>query len=268
MALVGAALGGCSKPAEEKAPPLVVKTVEYKGVSLDSKASPQQVAYVLLCALADDVRAAQAHRAEDQKAARDLAFSLVAPKALEARILNVNAQFRGEHKASLVDRDQKLYKITDYWAPIVAHYIDSFPADPAAATQRMWVRANPAMTMAHVYLGVAHRAPAAEAPPAGADTATLDIEMAREVPDAGGEPYWRVVRIGYLGRNPLPPVELQVVDAYGLVLDENATPEQVTEVARRTLADAAAATNPDAKASAVMRLMCLSADRPGRHAGR
>ena len=256
IALLATALGGCSKPQEEKAPPLVVKTVDSKGVSLGPQASPQQVAYVLLSALAEDVRASQAHRSEDQKVARDLAFSLVAPKALEARILGVNAQFRGKREARLEDRDQKLYIITNSWAPIVAHYIADFPADPAAAAQRMWVRYNPGMTVAHVYLVVAHDP--AEADSAKRETATLDIEMAREAPDAGGDPYWRAVRISYLGRNPIPPMGLWVVEAYGILLNENATPERVSDVARRALAEAATPANADPKASAIMRLMCLS----------
>jgi len=199
-------------------------------VTLDASATPRQVVYVLLRALADDVRAAQDYDRDAQKAAMDLAYSLAAYSTIERRLLaTVNLDGK-EKQTSLGDqRNQKLFEFTKMWAPIVAHYIDSFDTTFEDFAAKAWVLTGLSRRRAHVFYDVCHDP--AETDPAKRQTATIDVELAEE--KAGGQSYWRVARIDYLGRTRAQPA---IVEAFGQTLDETAGPEQVAYVLLRALA--------------------------------
>jgi hypothetical protein len=204
-------LGGCTADPEHKdIPPAEVKTVQAYGLTLDENASPQQVTYVLLRAIADDVKSAQAQQnpslsgearrelREKQKAAMKTTYALAAYSVIEKRVLEVLNLSRVDKKQSLGDeRDQQLYDFVHQWAPIVAYYVPSFPTDFADALTRMPVVTAPDGKRAEVTFEASHN------PTASSDKdrepVTMAIELAKE-PGAGGKEYWRVARVGYLGR--------------------------------------------------------------------
>ena len=216
LAMAGTWLGlaGCT-PEDRDVPPAEVKTVEAYGLVLDESATPQQVAFVLLQALAEDVRAAQAHQYDQQKAALRLTFSLAAYETIEERILALASREvpEAQKKTSLgTDRDRKLYALVKYWAPIVAHYVPSFEANPAGAMAKMRVRQGGDPATAHVYYDVCHDP--AQTDLAKREPATLDIELAKQA--AGSKSYWRVVRVGFAGTALRPRPTTQAATATGL----------------------------------------------------
>lgn len=191
-------LAGCTDPDAHDIPPAEVKTVAAYGVTLDGAATPVQVAYVLLRSLSEDIAAAQSGDREAQKAAAKITYSLGAYSIIEERLLQVANLARKDKKTTLGDdREKQLYELINNWAPIVAYYVRSFPKDMQEASSRMRTAATD--TSAHVYMDVAHDP--ANPSPAKHETATLDVELAKE-PGAGGS-YWRVARVGYMGR-PIP----------------------------------------------------------------
>ena len=191
------ALGsGCTKP-EEDIPPAQVETVRAYGVTLDDSATARQVVYVLLRSLADDVKAAQAHQPDKQKAAMKLTYRLAAYSRIEEKLLGVINQGAGQKKTGLGDeRDRKLFDFTKHWAPIVAHYVRSFDTNLEVAVGKMRERPHPGGQITHVFYDVSHDP--AQTDPAKQQRATLDIELVKE--KAGPRSYWRVARIGYRGR--------------------------------------------------------------------
>jgi len=125
--------------------------------------------------------------------------------------------------------------------------------------QDSWVLIAPAGQTAQVYYCASHNP--AEPDPAKADTATIKVELVREAAQAGCPEYWRIARVQFLGRQFKAPTLPQIVRAYGITLDESATPAQVASVALRTLGDLVAAQqqgNRDKQASARYRLYALS----------
>ena len=189
------ALSGCT--AEEPIPAAKTEVVNAYGLTLDEKASPEQVVYVLLRSLADDVRAAQRFEHAEQKEALHRTFALAAHSEMERRLLAVLKTVKKD--ASLGDeRDKKLYDTVDKWAPIVAHYIDSFDTELDAATAKMKRRGAVDGQRVHVYYPVAHEAEAAE------PEQVLDIELTRE--PAGDVSYWRVARIDYVPKAQIPSI--------------------------------------------------------------
>lgn len=254
----GVLLPGCTESAPE-IPKAEVKTVEAYGLTLGPDASPQEVAYVLLRSVTDDYAAARSGKHEDEEKAQRLTYSLAAVQAIEHRLIDTHNRLQAGAKQTDLgtQRDEKLWKIVHYWAPIVGHYVPSFPADLDEARARMWVSMDAAMQEAHVYLSAEHDPAIADAAKKG--TTTIDIEMVRE--QVGGQGYWRVLRVDFLGRNFKAPKALRVVEAYGTKLDSGADPRQVAYVVLRTLADAVAAKKDEARdkgASAGYRLMTLA----------
>ena len=208
LALAAAALlvGGCTPDAEHRdIPATEVKPVTAYGFTLDESATPQQVAYVLLRAIADDVDSAQAQLntslsgearrelRDKQKAAMKTTYALAAYSVIEKRVLEVLNLTRVEKKPSLGDeRDQQLYDFVHQWAAIVAYYVPSFPANFKEADARMKL-----VNGTHIDFPAWHN-------PAGTDDKSreavkIDIELAGE-PGAGGKTYWRVAKVAYFGR--------------------------------------------------------------------
>jgi len=180
-------MAGCTDP-DPDIPKPEVKTVSAYGVTLDESATCQQVAYVLLRAIADDVTAAQNHDREKQKQALDLTFSLAAYSQIEKQI------HVAEQRESPNDqKNKKLYKTVKFWAPIFGHYIKSFDTDWPAAQKNLQVELSKDQQNARVYRKVVHDP--AQTDPEKQQTATIDITLAKE--KAGDKSYWRVVRVGY-----------------------------------------------------------------------
>ena len=200
-AVLGAYLAGCNE-AEESVPPSKVEGVTAYGVTLDQKASPQDVAYVLLRSLAEDVQAAQAHppRREDQKKANMITWSLAAPDEIERRLVEGRKMLtQGAAPANSLgpDRDKQIYAVVNLWAPIVAYYVDSFDKDRDKATQRMTVRTAQGVTGLEVLYDVW---PDPSRPDKDRHQ-TLSINVVME------KGYYRVARVSFV----TPPAKPKVV---------------------------------------------------------
>lgn len=189
------ALSGCT--SENPIPVAKTEVVNAYGMTLDETASPEQVVYVLLRSLADDVHAAQQFHRAEQIEALHRTFTLAAHSEIERRLLAVLRTVKKD--ITLGDeRDKKLYDIVDKWAPIVAHYVDSFDTDASAASAKMKRSDSADGKRVHVYYPVAHLAKAPE------PEQVLDIELVQE--PAGDVAYWRVARIDYVTKTRIQPI--------------------------------------------------------------
>ncbi len=179
LACVGlwCACGSDARLAGKKLRAPTVRTVSYYGVTLDQSASPQQVAFVALQAIREDVAAKSS---ADREAALDKEFDLAAVNAIAAK-----------NKTSL-PQDQFLHKVVYHWAPTVAHYVNDFPTQWDAAAGRL-VRED-------------------AKPGKSAEKADSECQVALRVSDPSGDPnagavvqiwmaldagYWRVTHLGF-----------------------------------------------------------------------
>lgn len=204
LGLTIAAAAGCrdqeAYPKDFK--PIETGAVEAYGVTLGPDATPQEVTYVLLRTLRDDIEARRTHKAE-------------ADSELLQRTLRLSAPNRIYHNAVLhadaahvepVERDTVVYKIVRYWAPIVAYYRASFVDDPAAMINAMRV----VTTNAHdavVSLDVVD--------PDGGAKITLKVFLTRESGSgaSASESFWRVERLAYAPIPAPPPTATQPATA-------------------------------------------------------
>jgi hypothetical protein len=194
-ALLIGTLTGCTD-TEGDIPKPQVKTVTAYGQTLDQDATVQQVAYVLLRAIADDITAAQNQERDKQKQALNLTFSLAAYSEIEKQIL------QSEGRKDLGKQpEKKLFKFVKFWAPIAGHYINSFDTDLPAAVKKMKVKPTKDEKSANVYYPVCHDP--SETDPAKQQTATLNITLVKE--KSGVRSYWRVARIGYRPKTRTQP---------------------------------------------------------------
>jgi len=179
LAMIGlwCACGGDARLAGRKVRVATVRTVTHYGVALDPDATAQQVAYVLLRAIGEDVRA---KNEAEREASLDVQFDLCAANILAAR-----------NKTSL-PRDQFIYNVVNHWAPTVAHYVGDFPPDLESASKRFVWEGG----------GASEKDPKKESEP----------RMAVELADPSGDPkasvvmniwmardgnYWRVTHLGF-----------------------------------------------------------------------
>lgn len=174
------AMTGCRRDvrlAERNIPDVKVQTVTHFGLTLDESASPKQVAYVALRAIADDFRAADAN-------ARDAALSVQFDVCAAGVIANRNR--------TSIDRKEHVYNIVYRWTPTVSHYVADFPTDWESAKDRL------------------HRH--ALAPTKNGPDQTEETAVIMEVNDPSGDPgarvvlvvfmakddgYWRVIHLGF-----------------------------------------------------------------------
>jgi hypothetical protein len=205
--LAAAVLAGCAKPQEENIPPVRVGPVEAYGLTLDESASPQQVTYVLLRSLADDVQHARAGRRQEQRQALETTFAVAAHPTLEQRLIKATNLARARPEPTLGEqRDRRIFELVRGWAPIVAYYVNSFdarrwPTFDAAVADQMRLRTASDPGTVHVLLDVASDPD--DPNPEKHETATLDVELRQET--AGGNTYWRVARLSYLPKAPPRP---------------------------------------------------------------
>jgi len=166
-ALVGLVFGvGCSRDARlsgQKIRKATVKTVTHYGITLDEKASPEQVAYVMLRAIRDDVSAGDR---QQRDAALDKQFDLCAANAIE------------ERNTTSTSRDEYIHGVVYHWAPTLSHYVADFEND--------WEKAKPRLV---------RRDPKAGSPSAGG---LPETEVLMEVGDPTGDPNARAVVIIWL----------------------------------------------------------------------
>lgn len=189
--IAGAATAGCT--SEDEIPPAEVKPVTAYGLTLDEKATPKQVAFVLLRAIVDDVQAAQAHDRQRQEQALKLTYSLAAYSTVARTIGLSSADSADSRSAAARSRNKKIYDHVKQWGAIAAHYIRSFDTEFQAAERRMQLRGETA-NVARVVYDVSHDP--AETDPARRQTATLEIELVKEPAD--GLKYWRVARVSFV----------------------------------------------------------------------
>lgn len=193
--VLAAVVGGCTSVSD--APPAKVEAVTAYGMTLDESATPEQVAFVLLQAIRDDVEAAQARDRERHRQAVELQYAIAAYSTIEERLLGVFS--RADGTGDLGDlREQRLYDVVKQWGAIAAHYVRSFDAEFDAAAERLRVERRGEPERVHVLYDVCHDPSATD--PAQRQPATLEIELAIET--EGADKYWRVARVDF--RRPRP----------------------------------------------------------------
>ncbi|MFQ5491578.1 MAG: hypothetical protein ACE5GE_12740 [Phycisphaerae bacterium] len=131
-------LAGCgddARLADHAIPSVEVRTVSDGGVELNVEADPKDVAFVLLRAIRDDVRAGKDRQARRAAVLREM--DVCDPDY----IYELYRQTMG--RQAVYSRDDWVYKRVYLWAPIVAHYVGSFDFDQATARSLMVVRPTP-----------------------------------------------------------------------------------------------------------------------------
>jgi len=194
MLVGGVLLMGCTRQID--IPPAVVKDVEAYGLKIDATATPQQVVYVLLRSLRDDVEAAQAHDTKRRKEAFQITFSVAAFSEIQKRIKHyLGVQSGSDQPPGEEVVARQMYDIINHWAPIVGHYIQSFDNDYDQAAKKMSVLTGRDTDIVQVIMDVVHDP--SETDPARQQKAVLDIELVKERATSGSARYWRVARVGF-----------------------------------------------------------------------
>lgn len=171
------------RPAELKS--TLVAPVELYGQTLGPEATPQQVAYALMQAMRDDVKASQAHDREGYMAAFQKQLDLAAPKRIHKNLRSLGATSETPTQAEL---DDNVYRVVRFWASIPARYVDSFEPDAEVAMAAMRVKTLPGGD-ARVSYDVTD--------PVDGSRVTFQVFLAQEPDAAGTQKYWRVYRLGY-----------------------------------------------------------------------
>lgn len=114
--------GGDARLAGLKIRSATVRSVTLYGVMLDQQAAPEQVAFVLLRAIRDDV---SAKSKEDREAALDKQFDLCAANVLQKKNL------------TKMPRDEFIHSVVYHWAPTVSHYVGDFETEWGKAAARL-----------------------------------------------------------------------------------------------------------------------------------
>jgi hypothetical protein len=137
VVLLGAAMGlvlaiGCSEDArlaDHDIPTIEAGPVHDQGIVLGPEASPKEVAFVLLRAIRDDVRAGADHEA--RQAALERQMAVCDPDFI------YGLYRRAFGKRAVFSRDEWVFKKVRLWAPAFSYYADSFDLDLANAQSRM-----------------------------------------------------------------------------------------------------------------------------------
>lgn len=155
----------------------VIKTVTHYGKTLDQKATPAEVTYVLLRAMRDDFTASSK---EERERALDVQFDVCAADELESR------------RMTSLSRDEYLYEVVYRWTPTVAHYVGDFETDWDKASKRLVTAVQrpapggtPDAMMTDVLMAVAD--------PSGDPNAGVVIQITL-ITDKG---YWRVLNVAF-----------------------------------------------------------------------
>ena len=173
---------GCDDPslAGKDIPSVEVRTVESHGRVLDQQASPEEVVFVLLQAVREDVQAARNLDKEAMKEALKLEASLAACEWMYA---NYKRTLQRMTLPVEVSSDVAVFKLVRMWAPLLAHYAEFFDRDYESAVEHMVAYRGPDQNDAVVLYDVP--------PTAGESPATVKLELRRE------RDYWRIRRISF-----------------------------------------------------------------------
>lgn len=182
---------GCREDARlagRDIPHVEVRTVVDQGLSLGPEASPKQVAFALLRAIRDDVRAGADLDARHRALQRQLA--LCDPDYMYDRYI----RFYGDR--AVAQRDEWVYRKVNLWAPTLAYYVDALDFDLATAEPLMKEGSadkadNWPGPTTYVDLPVAH--------PGGIDGADVIVRV-RLHRHGDEDGYWRVFSVGFAGR--------------------------------------------------------------------
>ncbi len=184
----GLASSGCKRDARlagRNIPENVqVHSVMHYGQTLDQSATPEQVAFVLLRAVADDF---EAGTPEAREKALAVQFDICAAGALE------------KSKSASRLLDEHIYTVVYHWTPTISHYVPDFPGDWDSAQKRL-VRRDPSKPAAgveecEVLLQVDDPATIRDG---RADSNASVVIVIWMVKDGG---YWRVMHPGFEQRN-------------------------------------------------------------------
>jgi len=167
--------GGDARLAGHKVRSATVRSVSHYGLTLDQQASPEQVAFVLLRAIRDDV---SAKTKGDREAALDKQFDLCAANVLQNKNL------------TRMSRDEFVHGVVYHWAPTVSHYVGDFETEWDKASARLVrmklttdSKAGPEECEVHMELADPHGDPKARV--------VMVIWMVQD----GG--FWRVTHLGF-----------------------------------------------------------------------
>lgn len=175
-----AAVGGCSRDVRLSGKKLrspVVREAFHYGVKLDQQASPEQVTYVLLRAIRDDVNAASAQAREE---ALDIQFDVCAADELARR-----------NKTRLA-RDEFIYHAVNSWAPTLSHYAGSFPTSLDDAKARFVRREGKLGSDAKPTAGTAVLLEVEDPSRNANANAVVSVLLIQD----GG--FWRVIEVGFV----------------------------------------------------------------------
>lgn len=175
----GSGCGRDARLADREIRDVTARTVTHYGVTLDQKATPQQVTYVLLRAIRDDFLAENA-------AARDAAID----KLLDVCAAN---EIYALHPPSL-DRAETIYKVARRWTPTVAHYVDDFETEWDEANSRFTMRGPQPVANSTTGANECQIIMELADPSADRDPHANVLLIVKLVQDSG---YWRVFRVGF-----------------------------------------------------------------------
>ena len=150
--------GGDARLTDQKIRTATVRSVTHYGVTLDQRATPEQVAFVALRAIRDDM---SAKTKEDREAALDKQFDVCAANILQ------------KQNRTSVPRDEFIHGIVYHWAPTVSHYVEDFETEWGKAAAR-FVPGKPLKD---------------------SKTNLEECEVRMELADPGGDPKARVVLV-------------------------------------------------------------------------
>lgn len=169
---------GCSRDVRlegEDLRDVTVKTVTHYGITLDEKATPQDVTYVLLRAIREDFLAKdEAARREAINRQKDLC-------AVESIL---------QRSLATLDRAEAIHHTVYRWTPTVSHYVSSLQFDREEANKR-FVLVGPIKAENEEFLASQVRLELDD--PDGDPNAgvVLAVDLVQE------NNYWRVLRLSY-----------------------------------------------------------------------
>lgn len=156
--------GSDSRLAGRKVRSATVRSVTHYGLTLDQQASPEQVAFVLLRAIRDDV---SAKSREDREAALDKQFDVCAANVLQKK------------NPTKLPRDEFIHGVVYHWAPTVAHYTGDFETEWDKAAARLVRKKSTA----------------------DSEASPEECEVRMELADPNGDPKARVVMVIWMVRD-------------------------------------------------------------------
>ena len=168
-------------------PEVTVQVVRDQGLELGAEATPQEVVFVLLRAIRDDVLAG-----EDQPARRpalERQFAVCDPDYIYDCYRDWFRRVYGRN--AVAGRDEWVYKRVSLWAPVLAHYVASFDFDLQEARSQMRVLPT---SPGERWPGETCQVDIPVADPAGRQGADVVARVRLHRHSRG---YWRVFQVGF-----------------------------------------------------------------------